>query len=196
MVMKKFSDRQGEIIGAALGLIGDGGIQSLTIKNISHAVGVSEPALYRHFTNKHEILQSIIEYYDDENQKALKSIEDSEMNPLAQLESFHRRLVTQFAGNPALSITLLFNEVFQNDRKLMHRISKIMTRTQARITRIIEEGQGKGLIRRDISARFLSTVLIGVVRLTITRWRLANFGFDLEKEGSGLWEELERLLKP
>jgi len=194
--MKKFSDRQGEIIGAALGLIGDGGIQSLTIKNISHAVGVSEPALYRHFTNKHEILQSIIEYYDDENQKALKSIEDSEMNPLAQLESFHRRLVTQFAGNPALSITLLFNEVFQNDRKLMHRISKIMTRTQARITRIIEEGQGKGLIRRDISARFLSTVLIGVVRLTITRWRLANFGFDLEKEGSGLWEELERLLKP
>jgi len=194
--MKNFSDRQGEIIGAALGLIGDGGIQSLTIKNISHAVGVSEPALYRHFTNKHEIIQSIIEHYDDENKKALKSIVDSEMLPVAQLESFYRRLFTQFSGNPALSITLLFNEMFQNDQKLLHRISEIMNRTQACIIHIIEKGQGKNLIRRDISARSLSTVLIGAVRLTITRWRLANFGFDLEKEGSSLWGELERLLKP
>jgi AcrR family transcriptional regulator len=193
--LNKFSNRQGEIIDAALGIIAEGGIQSLTIKNLSRVVGISEPALYRHFANKWDILRGIIQYYDRENKEALKSIVDSEKNPLLQLETFYHTLFAQFAHKPALSITLLFNEMFQNDKNLIRRISNIMSRTQAHIMKIITEGQEQRVIRGDISARSLSTMLIGAVRLVITRWRLENFGFDLEKEGSDLWRELKTLIE-
>jgi hypothetical protein len=86
--------------------------------------------------------------------------------------------------------------MFQNDKNLMRRISNIMSRRQAHIMKIITEGQEQQVIRRDISARSLSTMLIGAVRLVITRWRLENFDFDLEKEGSGLWRELKTLIEP
>ncbi|MCK5088225.1 MAG: helix-turn-helix transcriptional regulator, partial [Melioribacteraceae bacterium] len=44
--------RQAEIIDESIKLIADKGIQGLTIKNLSKAIGVSEPAIYRHFENK------------------------------------------------------------------------------------------------------------------------------------------------
>ena len=47
--MKKFSDRQIEIMEAATARIDTYGIQNLTIKNLAADIGLSEPALYRHF---------------------------------------------------------------------------------------------------------------------------------------------------
>ncbi len=193
--METLSSRQKEIIGAALGLIADRGIQALTIKNLSQVVGISEPGIYRHFTNKWEILYGIIEYHDRDNKVFLDNILNSEMSPLDKLESFYLRLFGLFTDHPALSITLLFNELFQNDKRLLNRVSEIMGRTQDYIMRIIEEGQRGHLLRQDISAQSLSTVLIGAVRLIITRWRVSNFDFDLEREGMKLWRELKDLIR-
>ena len=41
---------------SALGLIAEKGIQGLTIKNLSKKIGISEPAIYRHFDSKSSIL--------------------------------------------------------------------------------------------------------------------------------------------
>jgi TetR/AcrR family fatty acid metabolism transcriptional regulator len=193
--METLSSRQKEIIDAALGLIADKGIQALTIKNLSEVIGISEPGIYRHFANKWEILYGIIEYHDRDNKVFLDNILNSELNPLDKLESFYLRLFGLFTDHPALSITLLFNELFQNDKRLLNRVSEIMNRTQDYIIKIIEEGQRGHLLRQDISAQSLSTVLIGAVRLIITRWRLSNFDFDLEKEGTELWLGLKDLIR-
>ena len=53
------TERQQEIINVALKLINEKGIQGLTMKNLSKEIGISEPAIYRHFENKIEILLAI-----------------------------------------------------------------------------------------------------------------------------------------
>jgi AcrR family transcriptional regulator len=50
------TERQKEILDTALDLISQKGIQGLTIKNLSKKIGISEPAIYRHYENKIEIL--------------------------------------------------------------------------------------------------------------------------------------------
>lgn len=50
--MNDFTVRQKQIIQQSIQLIADKGIQGLTIKNISKSIGISEPAIYRHFDNK------------------------------------------------------------------------------------------------------------------------------------------------
>ena len=37
-------------------------------------------------------------------------------------------------------------------------------------------------------------VIMGALRLTVTRWRLAKYGFDLRREGETLWESLRALV--
>jgi len=61
-----FSNRQIEIIKAATVLIGNKGIQNLTTKNLAAEMGFSEPALYRHFKNKTDILQSVLMFYREQ----------------------------------------------------------------------------------------------------------------------------------
>ena len=55
------SKRQSEIINTAVRLIGEGGIQALTIKKLSSEIGVAESALYRHFKNRTEILETLLD---------------------------------------------------------------------------------------------------------------------------------------
>ena len=60
----KLTKRQNEIIDTALNLTASGGIQNLTIKNLADALGITEPAIYRHFKNKSEIVKTMIARFD------------------------------------------------------------------------------------------------------------------------------------
>ena len=60
----KRTKRQDEILDTALHLLADGGVKNLTMKRIAESIGVSEPAVYRHFKNKAEIVKGIIEKFD------------------------------------------------------------------------------------------------------------------------------------
>ena len=55
------TERQQEIISTALDLISEKGIQGLTIKNLSKKLGITEPAIYRHFENKIQILIALLD---------------------------------------------------------------------------------------------------------------------------------------
>ena len=59
-----FSDfvegRRGEILDAALAVFGDKGYESGTMREIAAQVGVSEPAIYRHYESKEAILTDIV----------------------------------------------------------------------------------------------------------------------------------------
>ena len=56
MKIEGYTDRQVEIIEAATRRIDQYGIQNLTIKNLASDINVTEPALYRHFKRKDDIL--------------------------------------------------------------------------------------------------------------------------------------------
>ncbi|MBL6964026.1 MAG: helix-turn-helix transcriptional regulator, partial [Candidatus Marinimicrobia bacterium] len=54
--MNEYTERQDQIIQESIQLIAEKGIQGLTIKNISKAIGITEPAIYRHFDSKNDII--------------------------------------------------------------------------------------------------------------------------------------------
>ena len=59
------TERQQQIIEESIKIIDDKGIQGLTIKNLSKAIGISEPGIYRHFESKTEILLSILNNFKE-----------------------------------------------------------------------------------------------------------------------------------
>jgi AcrR family transcriptional regulator len=63
---KTLTPRQAEIVDAALKLIAEQGIQHLTIRNLSTAIGVTEAALYRHFSGKTEIIQAMVSRFEED----------------------------------------------------------------------------------------------------------------------------------
>jgi len=190
-----FTKRQQNIIQSAIELIAQEGIQKLTIKNLSAKVGVTEGAIYRHFTSKLDILMGILSLFEKSTSDLIAVIEKNPAEPLKQLEMLFKEHFVQFKQNPAVASVIFSEELFLNERQLSEKVYQIMQNTQRTIEGIIQKGQEQGIFRNDILPDQLALLFVGALRLTVTRWRLSQFSFDLQKEGDRLWETILNIIQ-
>ncbi|MEQ8221091.1 MAG: TetR/AcrR family transcriptional regulator [Candidatus Eremiobacterota bacterium] len=192
--MADFTIRQKEIIEVSIELISKGGIQELTIKHISKEMGISEPAIYRHFESKLDILLAVLIYFEDlttyVSEKAF-----SMKNPVFdRIETFFSGLMDEFSKNPSLTKVIFSEEIFQNDRRLSEKVLSVMKGHQRKIFESVGEGQVNGQIRNDIPQKHVVMFIMGTFRLLVTRWRLSGFNFDLKQEGKELFSSMKKLI--
>lgn len=88
--------RRGEILDAALEVFSRVGYESGSMREIAAAVGVSEPALYRHFASKEEMFIALIEAAS----ARLRSENLALIEPL-QAAHLHEQLVAAFRNRRA-----------------------------------------------------------------------------------------------
>jgi len=193
--MTGFTPRQREIIDASIELIAKRGIQQLTIKNLSGKIGTTEGAIYRHFDSKTDILLGILSTFEANKNALLLQLQSSESaDAMGKLREIFETLFARFSSAPAMAAVIFSEEIFQNDKRLSEKVYSIMKDSQEILRGIIEAGQKNGQLRTDIPDGQLAIIIIGALRLTVTRWRLSEFRFDLKSEGKRLWKSIERIL--
>ncbi len=188
--------RQQEIINVSVSLIADKGIQSLTIKNISQAIGISEPAIYRHFKNKFEILMTLLDSFEVIAADVLNSEEIKGLKPLDKIEFFLMDRYKRCSENPKLAKLMFSEENFQDDKRLAEKVLSIMHAHRTEMHKIISAGQNNGEIRDDIDSISLFRIIFGPMRLLIKQWGLSACRFNLVQEGEKLWEAERKMLNP
>ena len=191
----EFSSRQKQIIDASIELIARQGIQELTIRNLSEMVGISEPAIYRHFASKNEILLALLGYFGEQSEKAFKEIAGTGISALDKLRAVFDHHFRYFAQKPSFSAVLFSEEIFRNDSGLSSKMFRIMQGAGDHMLSFVREGQMSGQVRKDVPTGQLSLILLGALRLLVTKWRFSGFSFDLVEEGEKLWEALLGLLR-
>ena len=189
------SKRQIEIIEAATQLIGRGGLQSLTTKTLAAEMGFSEPALYRHFPDKNEILRSVLIYYKEKLREGLTNVIHKDLTGREKVKAMIDFQFDHFTKFPAVIMVIFSETSFQYNSQLSTLVSEIMHQKSSMVSGIIESGQKEGNIRSDIAPGQLATMIMGSMRFTILKWRLSNFDFDLIQEGNTLWNTIEVLIK-
>lgn len=193
-----FTDRQQEIIKASVKLIASGGIQELTIKNISREMGISEAAIYRHFDSKMDILLAILSLFESfakaQAEEANRTVNLEEISSLDQIGEFIKTRFAKLAQNPTFATVVFSEELFRNDKRLSEKVLKIMKIHQDTLLRMVKAGQRNGAIRTDVSAELITHIIMGSIRLTVAKWRMSDFSFKLEEEGARIWEAIRILI--
>ena len=64
-------DRRTEIILATLELASDNGLGTVSMNQIAEKIGISKPALYKHFSSREEIITALYSFLRDNAKKAL-----------------------------------------------------------------------------------------------------------------------------
>ena len=191
--MPEFTNRQQEIIEAAIGIIAEKGIQFLTIKNLAKSINLTEGALYRHFSNKLEILNGILTLFKNRIEKNFH-LSNSEEPPLDRLLNIISGQIDLFTEKPIITAVIFSEEIFQNDKFLADNVLSIMKNNLKMTANLIRAGQDSGQIREDIPTGQIANLVMGSVRLLVTRWRLSGYAFDLKKEGNNMINSLRTLL--
>ena len=195
-MISNLSKRQEEIIHAAIKLIGEGGIQALTIKNLSTEIGVAESALYRHFKSKTEVIKALLDFLSSHITAHYENINKSDISSFEKIEKMISGQFRLFSQNPPYAIVILSDGLYKNEESLYAKIFYIMERAKLIFIKIIDEGKNSGEIRKDVPSEQLAFIILGSIRLTVTQWSLSGFSFDLRKRGSVLISTLETLIKP
>lgn len=190
----ELSLRQQEIIDISISLIADRGIQNLTMKNIAAAVGISEPAIYRHFRNKFDIIEAVLDAFSAIASDVLDSAEVAECSALEKIELFLMDRYRRCTAHPEMAKAMMAEENFQADEVLAARMLKMMHQHKGRIEGLIAEGIANGEIRDDINATIMFRIIFGPMRLLIKQWGLSGYRFNLEAEGKALWEAEKKMI--
>ncbi len=188
-----FSERQQQIVETAIKIIAQRGIQNLTIKNIASEIGISEPALYRHFSSKLEILKAVITYFQIKMQPALEKLKRSIIS-INKIESFmleHFKIINQ---NPDFAKVIFSEANFQNEESLIIKMNNMMSQSHKILETIILSGQQKIEIRTDISSLNIIRMIIGSMRLLVTQWSMSGMIFNLETEGKQLCDDIKKII--
>lgn len=188
------TERQQQIIDESIRIIANKGIQGLTIKNLAKEIGVSEPAIYRHFESKTDILLTILN-----NFKAMSSfmddmLKDSHMTAIEKIEFMFSKIIEIFSEEPSHISVVFSEEIFKNDKTLKDKIIEIMDDKEKTLEDIIKKGQSEGEIRDDIDNKTLALIVIGSLRFRVKQWDLKNQSVNLKKEGRNLIEGLRIIL--
>jgi AcrR family transcriptional regulator len=188
------TERQQEIISTALDLISEKGIQGLTIKNLSKKLGITEPAIYRHFENKIQILIALLDLLKKNTNVIFEAELNSDESAVLKVERLFEKHFKSFAEMPSLASVVFSEEMFRNEEKLSAKVSEVIEHNNQILLTILRQGQKKNEIRTDIDAEHLAVFIMGTLRLFVKKWQFANFTFDLQKEGNKLIQSVKLII--
>ena len=174
-------ERQKIIIDEAINIIHEGGYESLSIRELASKVKISEPAIYRHFLNKEDIVLGVLSRIGEFDQLLEENIEqgNSAVEKLKKFIYFHFNFLQK---NQEMTSVLFSEDIFNQSDILKQKLLRIIKYRKSLLKNIIELGKNENEIK-DIETDDVVTMIIGFIRVTILEWRLGDFSFILSKRG-------------
>jgi AcrR family transcriptional regulator len=184
--------RRDQVVTAALKLIGESGMTSLTTAAIAREVGMSEANIYRHFQNKEEILSETIKRIGEGLMRNVDIAMNSASTPIGRLRrafQLHLQYVDQNRGIPRL---LFSDDIHSNKTNLKPKLLEIISGYVLLLENLIKEGKKDGSLKQYIEPKSTALMFIGMVQISIIRWILNDFKLSIEDEGLTLWNNYEQ----
>ncbi|MDD3903943.1 MAG: TetR/AcrR family transcriptional regulator [Sphaerochaeta sp.] len=189
------TQRQRELIEAAIHLTATEGIQKLTIRNVAAAIGVSEAAVYRHFESKHALLQAILEHLNTLLAPRFMLLLKQTDTPLAALKIFLDDLFSLLEHNAAFTLMLFAEETFNVDAELRPELMGLLEGNLSHLSSFYASIMEKGLCRTDLRPEQLALITFGTIRLTVSRWHLQKNENSLHAQLDALCNSLQTLFE-
>jgi len=186
--------RQLEIIEAASKILSVSGVSGLTIKNLAKEMKFSESAIYRHFNSKEEIIIAMLNYLADSIDERL-----SKINVASGTEEHFKALFHEqfrfFKLNPHFVVAVFSDGLMAESQLINESLLKLMNVKMKHLMPIIMDGQQKGIFTNAITTEELIHIVMGTFKLQMFKWRVANFQFDINRQGDNMVQSILTLIK-
>lgn len=171
----EYTSRQTEILDQSLALIREQGLAGLTMRKVAERMGFSEPAIYRHFKTKQDLILGIISRLEANLIKPMEKIaanqKRSVTSRISAIVTHHLDLI---AENNALPILLFAEAAASADERLTLAMRGVFGAYENLLHRLLEEGHARGEIDPDLNPADGTMLLMGAPSACALRMRLFN----------------------
>jgi AcrR family transcriptional regulator len=195
MTVATITDRQFEIIQAAGKILTASGVSGLTIKNLAKEMGFAESAIYRHFDSKEAIIIAMLGFLVENMDERLGRATSNQKNPKENLEAIFLDQFAFFSKNPHFVVAVFLDGMMEASQTINAAILRIMQVKMKHLMPVVMQGQQQGFFTNAITTEELMHIILGSFRLQMFKWRIANFQFDIERQGKNMLDAISTLIK-
>lgn len=179
---KSAAERRAEIVEAALALAAENGLQKATAEAIANRIGVTQPAIFRHFPRKDEMWQAVVGWLAEQVEATWRDALESAPveRRVDAVIAAHLAFVTRF---PAMPLVLLSPELRRSCAAIGHGSQRLIGHFHAALAQAIADGQNAGVFATEVAAADAAHMLLAMVQGTALRWAVGGHPFDLPTEG-------------
>lgn len=187
---KSYLSRKDSIILSTIEIIDEMGIHEVSIRELANRQGVSEPALYRHYSSKQDIILTVLDYYAQYDGMLSKTIDKKKLNAKEGIIFLVRSYMEYYENYPALTAITAACDILRYDIVLARRMDKILDARKEVFLQVIEKGQQCGEIGTDFSGNDLADIIDGLSFSFILQWRRSKYQFSLKEKVMSVLEIL------
>jgi len=179
---KPAAERKKEIVDTAIRLAAECGPDRLTTESLAKEIGISQPAIFRHFPAKSDIWEAV------GDRICMLMGESSQLIEATGPTDLLRKMVaTQLAfieSTPAVPAILFSRELHSENEKLRTFFAGLMAQRQQKLTELFKSGIKSGEFNKDIDPQDAAYLVLALVQGLAMRWSLNNRNFDIVEAGS------------
>lgn len=130
---RKPGERRLQILQTLAAMLQEPQPEKITTAALAARIGVSEAALYRHFSSKAQMYEGLIEFIEQTLFGLVARITADTTSPVAQVEAILAMLLNFSAKNPGMTRVLIGEALVHENERLQKRINQLHDRIEAQL---------------------------------------------------------------
>ena len=167
--------RKDKILISAISLLDSKGVNGITTKNLAELQNVTEPALYRQYKGKQEILNSIIEEYVSYDRKIMDTIKQSNLTGNDAVLFYAKRFSELYQNYSELTTIMFSMDLYQYNPKTKKRMQEISLTRLSFLESIICENKSQ------FTKKEMASLVNGIIFSQVFEWRMMEKNYSLEE---------------
>ncbi|EIM63271.1 TetR/AcrR family transcriptional regulator [Desulfobacter postgatei] len=151
-------------IEAVVELAGEQNPSEITTAAIAERMGVTQGAIFRHFSNKDAILQAVMEWVAERLMSRIEKAVNAESSPLAALESMFMAHVDFITKHPGIPRMLVGELQRSEDTAPKRMVQTLIGRYSDRLNLLFDQGKTCGEVDRNLDKETAATLFIGTIQ--------------------------------
>ncbi len=189
--------RRSQIIESARDVFAAQSYAKVGTADLARAAGISEPALYRHFSGKKELFVATIRSTGPRLLQIWEEIACDYEDPIETLWAIGVYYYDHLESHSA-NMKLQFRALSEaDDPEIQSALHDNFEAFVAFVADTLEEGKARGIVKRDVDTRIIAWQFLGI-GMTLDMMHLLGFQGEVDRARADLWGRvyLETVKRP
>jgi AcrR family transcriptional regulator len=156
-----FNDKQIQILEVAETLFAEKGFDGTSIRNISKEAKINIAMVSYYFGSKERLLESLIVYRTSDLKNQLDYLLLEDIEPIDKINKLIELYINRINTNRGIYRIIHFEFTSKKRDQNLHAFSELKKGNLKSLEAIIEEGQKKGVFRKDIIIPLITPTILG-----------------------------------
>ncbi len=174
-----YISRKDKIVIAAIDIIDELGVQSLSSKNIAARENISEALIYKHFKSLQEIILEVVKTYVKFDNSIINTLINKDISNKEKIQEFFEMYGVYYENYPAITAVSKVIEHLLHYEEAKEIICNSLKNNLEFLEEVIKDGLANNEFKTVFEPRELSTVLIGNLEMIVSIWRISDKSYKL-----------------